>query len=73
MIMVAAAIHKYTKNEYAGTETLLTKGIKYMKDFIDADVNIDRQDFLNNVISFKNKFDASRVIPESEFPKIKPV
>ena len=64
-------MNKYRRKEYAGTEKMLVKGIKYMDDFIDADVAIDRRDFLNAVISFKEKFNASCDIPEEEFPQIR--
>jgi predicted metal-dependent hydrolase len=71
MIMVAASINKYKKKEYAGTEKLLAKGIAYMKDFMNAHIDIDRERFLKDVVSFKEKFNNSRDISSDEFPKIK--
>jgi len=71
MIMIAAAIHKYKKKEYPGTTKLLEKGLNYMKENKAADVGLDKDAFITEVESFREKFLSSMDSREIVFPGIR--
>lgn len=72
MIMVAAALHHYKRLEYRGTEKLLAKAVKILKEHIDANVKIEKGDFLENVVSFYERFRFSVSAEKLPFFKIMP-
>jgi hypothetical protein len=71
-IQVAAAIDKYMKKEYAGTEKLLPKGMSKITGLMDLGKEIlDMEDFLRQLGSFRERFESQREgIPEGGLPRI---
>ncbi len=72
LIMISGAIYQYKRNEYGGTSKLLQKGIKILKEFKEAMMDVNIKDFLKEVESFHRKFERDKAgITEKDFPKIK--
>lgn len=68
MIKIAAALHKYIKKEYAGTEKLLWSGLKILRENQEAEIPINREAFINDISEFYEKFKVSKEI--DTYPKI---
>ncbi|MCF6154387.1 MAG: DUF309 domain-containing protein [Candidatus Brocadia sp.] len=72
LIMVAIALHHYKRKNYTGALKLLKKGIKLLKEFERLKTKIDLDNFLEETITFYEKFkSSSQCISEKEFPRIK--
>ncbi|MGE5892957.1 MAG: DUF309 domain-containing protein [bacterium] len=71
MIKIAAALDKYGKEEFGGTSKLLESGLQLLLDSRTAVVNIDKEDFIDEVGSFQRKFLLSPHVAQQDFPKIK--
>ncbi len=72
--MVAAALHHFRRREYAGTLKLLRRGIEIFDAYREANIEIDRKDFMEKVLSFYGTINAlDKEMPVKEFPKIKRV
>ncbi len=71
MIMLAVALNHYKKKNCAGTSKLLEKGIKLLKANTEAKIDIDREKYLKEADSFRNKFTLSKKdLSEEDFPRI---
>jgi predicted metal-dependent hydrolase len=70
MIMIAAALYHYLKKESAGTAKLLDKGLELLTANRDADIEIERDDFLRATNSLREEFRAGRSLSLADFPKI---
>jgi uncharacterized protein len=71
MIMIAAALHHYLKKEPAGTAKLLDKGLELLAANSDADIAIEREDFLRSATTLREQFRAGRSLSPADFPKIR--
>lgn len=71
LIMTAAALYKYGKNEFPGMEKLLKKGFFLIKENVPEDSGMDVEMFLSETESFWKKYLSGREDPEgSDMPRI---
>lgn len=71
MIKIAAALYHYKKKEYMGTEKLLGSGIRILQEYIEAEIEIDKEAFIKEVEAFYEKFRTLNCIAKDGFPKIR--
>jgi predicted metal-dependent hydrolase len=72
LIMIAGALHHYTKREYAGALKLLSKCDALLKTLPAVDFGIDLEDLKGEVESFFRKLrGCTACVSEEDFPRIK--
>ena len=71
MIMIAAALYHYLKKESAGTAKLLDKGLELLTASGDADIPIEKEEFLRAVHSLREEFKAGKNLVPADFPKVR--
>lgn len=71
MIMIAAALYHCLKKESAGTAKLLEKGLELLAANRDADIAIEREDFVRAATTLRDEFKAGKNLFPEDFPKIR--
>lgn len=72
LIMLAAALHKYTRGEYSGPLKLMAKCHAILKTLPPLDADIDLDALKIDVETFYRRFGGcSSCVSEEDFPRIK--